>query len=81
MSLVNKEAPQPILNRKAVGLKNWGIKLKNPTRSLKWDSFSKCKYIPHNVQGSYLRERKKSVRLDALFRMVNYGARNTNTMP
>ena len=55
MSLVNKETPQPILNQKAVGLKNWGIKLKNPTRSLKWDSFSKCKYIPHNVQGSYLR--------------------------
>ena len=68
MSLVNKEAPQPILNRKAVGLKIWGVKLKNHTRSLKWDSFSKCKYIPHNVQGSHLRL------------MMNESAWDTNAM-
>ena len=28
---------------------------RNHTLLLRWDSFSERKYIPHNVQGSYLR--------------------------
>ena len=31
------------------------LRKRNPTRLLRWDSFSERKYIPHNVQGSYLR--------------------------
>ena len=51
------------------------------TQSLKWDSFSKCKYIPHNIQGSYLRERKKRTsKGHPLFRMVNESTWDTNAM-